>query len=117
CPLRERDGISVGRCRPLRSAILGSMGAIREARGALRGGEGRLGDSQGSSVVIRAGEIETAPGVRAEQLALPLLQPPAAMGAGAHPLVGGGVADRSVVALGIGFHTLRVGGPAEAVKA
>src|SRR3954462_4889464 len=86
-------------------AIPGSMGAIRESRGALRGGEGRPGELLGS-VVIRAGEIKTAPGLRAEQLALPLLQTPAAVGAGAHHLVGRGVAEWSLVALWIGerFH-------------
>src|SRR3954463_4165039 len=98
-------------------AIPGSMGAIRESRGALRGGEGRPGDLLGS-VVIRAGEIKTAPGLRAEQLALPLLQTPAAIGAGAHHLVRRGVADGSVVALGIGerLHGDRVGGLREPVK-
>src|SRR3954454_13906068 len=92
-------------------AIPGSMGAIRESRGALRGGEGRPGELLGS-VVIRAGEIKTAPGLRAEQLALPLLQTPAAVGAGAHHLVGRGVAEWSLVALWIGerLHGERVGG-------
>src|SRR3954468_15110721 len=98
-------------------AIPGSMGPSRESRGALRGGEGRPGELLGS-VVIRAGEIKTAPGLRAEQLALPLLQTPAAIGAGAHHLGRRGVAEGSVVALGIGerLHGDRVGGPARIVK-
>jgi hypothetical protein len=45
---------------------------------------------EGGSVVIRAGQIEPAPWIGAEELALALFQAPAAVGAGAHDVFGTG---------------------------
>src|SRR5687768_16482 len=52
----------------------------------------------GSLVVVRAGEIEAAAGFGAEKLAPALLEPPAAVRAGAHDLLGAGLHRRRVAA-------------------
>ena len=70
------------------------------------------------SVIVRAGEIEPAPRLRAEELALALFETPAAVGAGPHHLVRRGTVKRGLPARETGkrFHAASVGPPAGAVK-